>query len=200
MTVTARSDTRRRAARVVTEASAPAVSLAILLPLVGWHSAGATVNGLLLGLAGTVFAAVVPMTYIVANVRRGRLTDHHVGVREQRRTPLLVGLASVLVGSVVLILLGAGREMVALMVAGTSGLVVSIVVSHWWKMSLHTAVAAGSVIILALVFGPWLLLATLLLVPIGWSRVVLADHTVPQVVGGALIGGTVAAIVFSAIA
>jgi hypothetical protein len=67
------------------------VSLAILLPLVGWHSAGATVNGLLLGLAGTVFAAVVPMTYIVANVRRGRLTDHHVGVREQRRTPLLVG-------------------------------------------------------------------------------------------------------------
>ncbi len=186
-----------RAARLITEVTAPAVTVTIVLPLVGWHAAGGGTVGLAWGALATVFAAGVPMAYIVRGVRRGRITDHHVGVRQQRRVPLLVGLVSVLVGYAAMALLGAPRDLLALLAAGGVGLVVSVLVSRWWKMSLHAAVTSGSVVILALVFGPALLLLGPLLVPVGWSRVRLSDHSVAQVVGGALIGAAVAGGVFA---
>jgi membrane-associated phospholipid phosphatase len=66
-------------------------------------------------------------------------------------------------------------------------------------MSIHTAVAGGSAVILALVFGPTpLALGTglPLVGAIGWSRVRLGDHTVAQVLVGSVVGAAVAGLVF----
>jgi membrane-associated phospholipid phosphatase len=142
---------------------------------------------------------VLPYLYILRGVRTGRLSDHHIGDRRQRRGPLLVGLGSVVAGFAVLLAAHAHRELLAAVVAGGVGLVVAAAVNHWWKMSIHTAVAAGSVVILTLVYG-WPLLATAPLVAaVGWSRVALKDHTVAQVVVGTVLGAAVAGGVFSAL-
>ena len=92
--------------------------------------------------------------------------------------PLLVGLGSVAAGLALLAVLGAPRPLLALAVAGLVGLVVAVSVSHWWKMSIHSAVAAGTLVILTLTFGTRLLVAAPLLALVGWSRVRLRDHTV----------------------
>ncbi|HLL68513.1 MAG TPA: phosphoesterase PA-phosphatase [Micromonosporaceae bacterium] len=190
---------RMRLARVVTEALAPAVLVSVLLVLLGWHSDGYRPRGLLWGAVAALFESVLPFTYILRGVRSGRLTDHHIGDRRQRRGPLLVGVGSVVFGVVVLVALGAARALLAAVVAGGVGLVVAAVVSHWWKMSIHTAVAAGSCVILALVFGPYALLALPLVVLVGWSRVQLTDHTVGQAVVGAVVGALVAGGVYAAL-
>jgi hypothetical protein len=49
-----------------------------------------------------------------------------------------------------------------------AGLVVSLLVTVGWKLSLHTGVAAGSVAVLVLVFGPRLLALSPIVVLIGW--------------------------------
>ena len=46
-----------------------------------------------------------------------------------------------------------------------------------WKISIHCAVAAGSVTILALLYGPPVLGGYLLVGLLGWSRVAVRDHT-----------------------
>nr|WP_145777559.1 phosphatase PAP2 family protein [Micromonospora olivasterospora] len=188
-----------RAARLVTELTAPAVLVAVLAVLVGWHGSRGTAHGLAWGLLVTVFASGIPFAYIVGGVRRGRLTDHHVGVREQRWRPLLFGLASVAAGWVLLAALGAPRPLQALVAAGMIGLVVAVTVSHWWKMSIHTAVATGAVVVLVLTFGAPLLVVAPLPALAGWSRVRLRDHTVPQVVVGGIVGGLVAGLVYPAL-
>ena len=109
------------------------------------------------GILAALFASFVPFLYIVRGVRRGRLTDHHVRVREQRRLPLLVGVASVVIGLTLLALWGAPRELVALVASMVVGLASSLLVTLVWKISIHTAVVAGAVTILVLVFGPPLL-------------------------------------------
>ena len=53
----------------------------------------------------------------------------------------------------------------------------------WWKVSGHTAAAA-----LTAAYGPWLLTAFLALPLIGWSRVILRDHTPAQEAAGAIVG------------
>lgn len=77
-----------RIARVVTEAFAPAV-LAAAMPVVMAVHATAPAWGAALAWAALAvfFTAAVPYGIVWLGVRRGRLTDHHIGVRAQRRTP-----------------------------------------------------------------------------------------------------------------
>jgi hypothetical protein len=73
-----------------------------------------------------------------------------------------------------------------------------------WKISIHCAVASGSAALLCLSYGP-LLLPVFLLVALpvvtllGWARVASADHTVPQVVAGAVLGAAAAALAYAVI-
>lgn len=189
--------TTNRLARAVTEVLAPAVLVSVLLVLLGWHSTGFHARGLILGFVAALFESILPFLYILSGVRRGRLSDRHVGERSQRLVPLLVGFGSVLVGALLLVLLHAPRELLAGVAAGGVGLLVSAAVNHWWKMSVHAAVAAGSCVILALVFGPMVLVTAPLVGLVGWSRVRLADHTVAQAFVGAAVGAFVAGSVFA---
>ncbi|MCC6498158.1 MAG: phosphoesterase PA-phosphatase [Propionibacteriaceae bacterium] len=189
--------THPRLARLVTEILAPAPTVAVLLLLVAWHSAPTTADAVRWGVLAALFASFVPFLYIVRGVRRGRLTDHHVRIREQRRLPLLVGIASVLVGLTLLALWGAPRELVALVASMVVGLASSLLVTLVWKISIHTAVVAGAATILVLVFGPPLLILSPLVALVCWARVAVRDHTPAQTITGVALGATVAAVVFS---
>ncbi|MGC5022359.1 hypothetical protein [Micromonospora sp. DT47] len=151
-------------------------------------TAPAWLDGLGWGLLTVLFSAVVPYGIVLFGVRRGRLTDHHIGVREQRRGPLVGGLLSVLAGLAALVLLGAPRPLVAMVVVMFGVLLVVTAVNQVWKLSAHAAVSAGAVAVLVVVFGPALLVAFGLVALICWSRVRLGDHTTGQVLAGSAAG------------
>jgi len=188
-----------RAARLVSEVCGPAVLVAVLMLVVGWHAGQASGVSRLWGLPGALFAAVIPLGYVLRAVRKGQLTSHHIPEREHRRGPMLFGAASIGAGLVALLLLGAPREVLALLAAGGAGLLVYVAVTHWWKMSIHAGVAAGTVATLVVVHGPLALLGMPLVVLAGWARVRLSAHTTAQVVVGALVGALIAGTVFPAL-
>lgn len=133
---------------------------------------------------------MVPLIYF--GLRRGTLTDHHIGVREQRRRPLVYGLLSVLAGLAVLVLLGAPRPLIAMVVVMFAVLLVTTGINQVWKLSAHAAVSAGSAGVLINVFGPALLAVVPVVVLVAWSRVRLRDHSTSQVLAGAVVGVLVA--------
>ncbi|MEV6842840.1 phosphoesterase PA-phosphatase [Actinoplanes sp. NPDC051411] len=182
-------------ARVVTEASTPTLLVGLLLPLIGYESGG--YRGLWLGLLASVFSAVVPFVFVLRRTRSGRLSDHHVRNRADRAVPLLVSLLSVMLGFALLTVLHAPRQLLAVMIAGVAGIVITIAVTHWWKISIHTGAASGCTTVLAMTFGVAALPAFPILVVIGWSRVVLREHTVAQVVAGAAVGALTTGVVLT---
>ena len=184
-------------ARAVTEVLAPANLVIGVLVAVAWHSAPTTASRLAWGAIAAGFAGVLPLAYLLRGVRQGRWEDHHVGEREKRPAVIVVILASVVVGTGLLAVAGAPREMLALLAAMIAGLLVTLAITLVWKISVHAAVASGTVVVLTLVFGPAAAVLALLVALVGWSRVALGDHTVGQVVGGGLAGGLVAWVVFS---
>jgi hypothetical protein len=186
----------RRLARLVTEALAPAPVIAALLLAVAWHSAATPGEALKWALIAAAFCSLLPMLYILRGVRRGRLTDHHVRLRRQRRGPLLVAVGSVLIGLTLLVVAGAPRDVVALVGAGAVGLFVVVAITLVWKISVHVAVAAGGVVVLALVYGSALLALAPLVALCAWTRVAVRDHTPAQVVAGAAVGALVAGVAF----
>ncbi len=175
-------------ALLLTELFSPSVIVLVLPLAVAWsatHEPWATLGW---GLFVSLTSSVLPMSGIVAGSRLGWWDGHHVRNREGRLIPfaLLIVLSSLGLG--VLLRAGAPHLMVALDVAMLTALLAIALITVWWKVSVHTAVGAGAVAILAVVYSGWLLVLWLLVVAIGWSRVRLGDHSTAQVVVGGLMG------------
>lgn len=178
---------RTRFARLVTDVLSPGYVVIGLLLAVGGHSTG-SVEGLGWGLAAAVICGACPLGVVVLGARRGWWTDVHVSVREQRLVPLAVAVAANLAGVGVLLAAHAPRELIAVVLAVLAGLAAGGVITIWWKISGHTAVAAAAATVLAAAYGPALLAAFLALPVIGWSRLALRAHTTAQVTAGTLLG------------
>jgi hypothetical protein len=164
---------------------------------VGWDADGAA--GLGWGAVAALFAGVLPMAFISRGVRRGRWEDRYVGAKRPRLIVLAFIIASVAAGLALLIGLGAPRELSGYIGCMLASVAVLAAITTVWKVSIHCAVAAGSVTMLTLLFGPWLVPAYLLVALTAWSRVALKDHTTAQVTAGSLLGVAAAVVTYAVI-
>ena len=63
-----------------------------------------------------------------------------------------------------------------------------MVITWWWKISIHAATLGGVLTMLTALYGIIVLPIFVLLLLVSWSRIVLHRHTLAQVVGGSLMG------------
>jgi membrane-associated phospholipid phosphatase len=187
---------RLRVARLVGELLSPPPILAVLALVVAWDSSPTPAMAILWGGIAAVSASVLPYALILRGVRRGRLTDRNISLRQQRIGFVAVAITSILVGLAVLAAFDAPAEMVALQASIAVGVACGWVITLWWKISVHAAIAAGAATVLLLVFGPALLVVWPLVAVIAWSRVQVGDHTPAQVLAGVALGVVVNATVF----
>jgi len=195
-TVTPRQTAADITARLLTSIFAPAHLVIGLLLLVGAASRPSAVRGLAWGVLAALLIGVAPYAWVLLAVRRGRFASRHIPERAQRLLPLGVAAGCAAASVAVMAILGAPRQLIALLLAMLAGLAVTAAITTRWKISLHTAVAGGTATILIIVFGLALLSTAVLVVGIGWSRVHARDHTIAQVILGGLLGATIAAAVF----
>jgi membrane-associated phospholipid phosphatase len=187
---------RLRVARLVGELLSPPPILVVMALVVAWASSPTPAMAVLWGTIAAVSASVLPYALILRGVRRGRLIDRNISLREQRIRFAAVAIASILTGLAVLAAFDAPAEMVALQASIAVGVACGWVVTLWWKISVHAAIAAGAATVLVLVFGPVLLVVWPLVALIAWSRVQVGDHTPAQVLAGVALGFVVNATVF----
>ena len=164
---------------------------------IGWHADGRA--GIGWGLLAALFAAVLPTLFISHGNRRGRWSDRNVGARRPRLIVLAFITWSVAAGLILLVAAGAPRMLTGYLAFMLASVAVLAAITTVWKISIHCAVASGSVAVLALTYGPPVLAGYALVALLGWSRVALADHTVAQVVAGSVLGAGAAALAYAAV-
>jgi membrane-associated phospholipid phosphatase len=165
---------------------------------IGWHADGRA--GIGWGLLAALFTAVLPTVFIAYGIRRGRWSDRNVGARRPRLIVLAFITASVAAGLILLVALGAPRMLTGYLAFMLASVAVLAAITTAWKISIHCAVASGSVAVLALTYGPLVLGGYALVALLGWSRVALKDHTIAQVVAGSVLGAGAAALAYVALA
>lgn len=134
---------------------------------------------------------LLPLAYIFWLLRRGLVSDFHLPRREERLKPMRLSLVTAVIGWLLLFRLAAPPLLLALSLANLGQSLLYFGITRYWKISIHTAVAAGLAV---LVWHTWGLLAWPLLaaVPlVAWSRVYLRRHTVAQTVAGVGVGAFV---------
>jgi membrane-associated phospholipid phosphatase len=187
---------RLRVARVVSELLAPPPILVVLVLVVAWDSSPTPGTAVLWGAVAAVSASLLPYAIILRGVRRGRLSDRNLSLREERIRLGVMAITSILLGLAILAAFDAPAEMVALQASTAVGVACGWLVTLRWKISVHAAIAAGAATVLPLVFGPALLAAWPLVALIAWSRVEVGDHTPAQVLAGIALGIVVNATIF----
>jgi membrane-associated phospholipid phosphatase len=186
-------------ARLVGELLSPPPIIVGLALIVAWDSSPTPGMAIVWGGIAAVFASVLPYAIILGGVRRGRLSDKNISLREERIRFGVVAITSILIGLAVLAAFDAPAELVALLASIVVGVACGWVITLWWKISVHAAIAAGAATVLMLVLGPALLAAWPLVGVIAWSRVQVGDHTAGQVIAGVALGIAVNATIFPAL-
>ena len=133
------------------------------------------------------FAVVFPVTEI-ALWARYKKTDGDIPNREDRFYPLLMGTVSYAIGAVLLFLVHAPSVVTASMTAYAVNTVAIMLISFYWKISIHAIGSVGPTMAMIYVFGPIAALLIVILPIIMWSRYVLRRHTPAQLVCGAALG------------
>jgi hypothetical protein len=147
--------------------------------------------GLGWGVLAAALCGGIPAVVIFGGVRRGWFGDWHIGDRSQRPKLVAVIVALVVLALALLVALGAPMVMVACVAIMLATLAVVGSITLAWKISFHTAVAAGSVVMLTWLL-PWqlvvLAVGSTVVALIGWARAVIRDHTPAQALAGAAGG------------
>ena len=180
-------DHATRIAELVSAATHLPLLAVPLFPIVGAASAGAV---------GLVWAALclfstsgLSLIYLAYLVRSGRVADPRKISQGERAGPLWVVAGLHSAGWVLVSLLGAPPELRAVLLSYALATLAFALLTPFLKVSLHAAGAAGTLVCLTAVFGPWGVLSAPLLPLVWWARTRLGRHTQPELALGALVGG-----------
>ncbi|MBU6389294.1 hypothetical protein KGQ71_02140 [Patescibacteria group bacterium] len=135
------------------------------------------------------------LTYVAIQVKRGKITDLHIMVREQRSLPFLIATFSSAVLVFLYIWLHVPDPIVRMAINLTANGLAFFAITKFSKLSIHAAALSGSVLQLAiLVSYSWLWLLLVLPIVI-WARVLRKRHTVWQASAAVLISSLVTILV-----
>ena len=171
------------------------IRLAVVV-FISFQSTSSTSDGLkwsLLLLGFTVLPVSLVILYLV---HKDKIEDIFIKVREQRNQIYLLTSLCTIACCALLFSLHAPLLLSATMVAALSAMLVFMVINFTWKISLHTAFAAGSVTVLILLYGTTGAFSAVLVPPIAWSRIELKYHSLGQTVAGALLSALIVVVVF----
>ena len=135
----------------------------------------------------SIFVTVLPILIIIVLHRFSRVSNIHLHSKEERLIPLCFTMVSMIVGTLVLYKIGANNSIIWVCQVFIVNSVVFSIITPLWKISFHTSVATGCIMVLTLLVNLNLVWLFLLLPLIAWARVYRDRHTTLQTVAGTLL-------------
>ncbi len=182
-------------ARSVSIILSPIVISLPLITLVAFYHERNRLMALLYTAITLLFTSIGPLLYILIGVRRGKFSDMDVSIRSQRSGPFLFTILSALIALFMLAAFHGPRDLDTLLLIMIVSGVITMVITFWWKISIHTSSLASAVTVLIALYGTIMLPLFGLVALVGWSRVVLRRHTIAQVIAGSVLSTVLATVI-----
>jgi len=184
---------RTRIANIITNAFNPFVTGSLGLFALGFY-AGLDAGEIFKWWAIILGITILPVFFALSWMLRSRRIDSLRAGRREQRTPVYLSAIFVIgIDFVALQFTKAPHIYVSGIGIGLLGIGVFTCINLIWKISLHAGFAMALVLALYFSFGPAGLLSIMILLIVGWARVELKEHTVWQVVAGAVAAAGVGA-------
>ena len=142
-----------------------------------------------------LFTVLLPTRLIHLYRRYHGWTPIQLGVRERRMVPYVISILCYFICFYILSLRHTPHTITSILIAALAVQMLCAMTNVWWKVSTHSAAiggVAGGLLSFSLIFNfnPvwWLCLVILLGGMVGTSRMILRQHTLPQVAVGFFMG------------
>ena len=135
-----------------------------------------------------LFSNLIPVITILVLQKYGIITDLDASIRKQRILPLSLGVLYAAIGFIVLTLQNADAIIRGLMFCFITNTVVIILITRYWKISIHAMGVAGLIAALWVNGEQFPLIMGFILVLVASARVLLKAHNISQVIVGSLLG------------
>lgn len=188
-------------ARLISDVLSPPVIWAVLAFPIAFREAETREAAIVWGVTYALLVCALPVGYIAWMVSRGKITDIHMQVREQRIAPFIVSLVCTALAWSVLRVMGAPSLLPLFALFSLIQLLIMLLVTLVWQISMHVMSIVCAVVTAGALFGPVPALAMSPLIPVvGAARLKLRRHTLSQVIAGGVLGGVLTVLMFLAIA
>lgn len=168
--------------------------------IVGYHALPSRMAGLGWMVVCLLVQVLPPTVFYTIRARQGAYSDADVSNRHQRNELYVFGLATVVLGIVVLAPFGLPRPLLALMLSALAIGLICALVNLVWKISVH-GVSIASTATVALLYSRELgLVLWLCALLVGWARIRTRNHTPLQVLAGLAVAALVVTVVFGMVA
>lgn len=184
-----------RLAFIISGLSSPFLVITEFALAVIAHYSRTVQQAILLSFPFMLLIIVLPFVWIYTGVHRGKFTDIHVMIREQRTEPFVVATVGAIILTGVYAAMHAPHPVTVMAVNLAVNGVVFGVLSHYWKASMHAGSFAAGVLIAAVLIDVRLSALALLLPAVVWARIRRKRHDVAQTVGAVVIAGVSTGIV-----
>ncbi len=138
--------------------------------------------------AGGIFIILLPCSYFLWLMRKGKISELYIPDRTQRTGPYLSLVLFYTLGALLLRWLDAPSSVLAALIVHTVNVALITGVTRFYKMSFHVMSAAASGGILLYFFGAPALLSLVPIAALSWSRVHTRSHSLSQVLAGGFSG------------
>ncbi len=136
-----------------------------------------------------LFASTLAPVLLISGLKKtGKISDYNITFREQRFLPLLALVGVNALGYELMQQLAAPRLLGGILLFNAINMVVMLLITLQWKISIHLFTLTSSIALLFVQFGSpvlWLLPLVPLLM---WSRIVLKAHNFMQTLVGGVVG------------
>lgn|SRR5690606_16255342 len=162
---------------------------------IAFYSADSQERAVVWALTYSVIVCILPALYIGYMVWRGHITDIHVRVREQRIRPFVVSVICTVVAWLLFQWMEAPALLPLFTLFSMIQLVVVLLITMTWQISLHSMTITGAVVVAGALYGPGTALLLSPLIPVvGAARIKLRRHTLAQVIAGGILGALLTAV------
>ncbi len=187
-----------RWARVISNLLSPPMVWGILVFFIAFHFAENRVQGLMWALTYGILVCLMPILYIAWRVRNGKISDLHMKERQERIVPFAVSIGCAVLAWIVLRMMNAPSILPLIAAITLVELVVMLVITFAWQISMHAMSISVAVVATGIVFGatPALFVSPLLPI-VGAARLRLHRHTLAQVIAGAIVGALIPLVVLA---
>ncbi len=144
----------------------------------------------------TLFVTILPILGIVLLVRFSKVGNLHLHAKEERLIPLCFIVLSMISGTIILYKIGATQKIIHACIAYIANSIVFSAITPLWKISFHTSVTTGCIMVLVFLVNTSFFWFFLLIPLIAWARIYRERHTFLQTAVGTILAIINTALVF----
>ena len=135
-----------------------------------------------------IFSNFIPILTVLFLKKYGVINDLDASIKDQRKFPLFLGVLYSASGFVVVNILDANQLTQGLMFCYTTNTILTLIITHYWKISIHAIGVSAPLAALFLNGNYYPIMTMLIILAVCWSRVTLKSHTIAQVIAGSGFG------------